>query len=233
MARKRGSIEREGENECMTPAYCARSNDIRVIIPASRECLLTLDAQDIFSPYCTLSSNAVLIKARSWVSLRRSSDAPRRRLTRSLPIHYAKSLRFIFCSFSSMKPDSARFRTRFSWESRVVTVECVRNEGKAEGGRERKSRDILSVAKLYLGCTSVRTSGPKGEQQRLWWHRHRPTLLVFALWRGSRGTSEFLCGRGQLWNRLSGSPLCYYVALASDNFLTTLSFFHPLFSSIN
>lgn len=70
MARKRGSIEREGENECMTPAYCARSNDIRVIIPASRECLLTLDAQDIFSPYCTLSSNAVLIKARSWVSLR-------------------------------------------------------------------------------------------------------------------------------------------------------------------
>lgn len=65
MARKRGSIEREGENECMTPAYCARSNDIRVIIPASRECLLTLDAQDIFSPYCTLSSNAVLIKARS------------------------------------------------------------------------------------------------------------------------------------------------------------------------
>lgn len=63
-----------------------------------------------------------------------------------------------------MKPDSARFRTRFSWESRVVTIECVRNEGKAEGGRERKSRDILSVAKLYLGCTSVRTSGPKGEQ---------------------------------------------------------------------
>lgn len=57
--------ERERENECMTPAYCARSNDIRVIIPASRECLLTLDAQDIFSPYCTLSSNAVLIKARS------------------------------------------------------------------------------------------------------------------------------------------------------------------------
>lgn len=57
--------ERERENECMTPAYCARSNDIRVIIPASRECLLTLDAKYIFSPYCTLSSNAVLIKARS------------------------------------------------------------------------------------------------------------------------------------------------------------------------
>lgn len=134
----------------MTPAYCARSNDIRVIIPASRECLLTLDAQDIFSPYCTLSSNAVLIKARSWVSLRRSSDAPRRRLTRSLPIHYAKSLRFIFCSFSSMKPDSARFRTRFSWESRVVTVECVRNEGKAEGGRERGNHAIFFQSRNYI-----------------------------------------------------------------------------------
>lgn len=65
MARKRGSIERERgkENECMTPAYCARSNDIRDIIPASRECLLTLDVVlEILSSYCTLSSNTVLIK---------------------------------------------------------------------------------------------------------------------------------------------------------------------------
>lgn len=84
------------------------------------------------------------------MSLRRSSDAPRRRLTRSLPIHYAKSLRFIFCSFSSMKPDSARFRTRFSWESRVVTVECVRNEGKAEGGRERGNHAIFFQSRNYI-----------------------------------------------------------------------------------
>lgn len=57
-------IDRERkENECMTPAYCARSNDIRDIIPASRECLLTLDVVlEILSSYCTLSSNTVLIK---------------------------------------------------------------------------------------------------------------------------------------------------------------------------
>lgn len=66
--RKRGSIERgeERENECMTPAYCARSNDIRDIIPASRECLLRFGrrTRGILWSYCTLSSNAVLIKAR-------------------------------------------------------------------------------------------------------------------------------------------------------------------------
>ena len=40
VARERGSIpaenrETRGTNECMTPAYCTRSNDIRDIIPAS------------------------------------------------------------------------------------------------------------------------------------------------------------------------------------------------------
>lgn len=101
MARKRGSIERERgkENECMTPAYCARSNDIRDIIPASRECLLTLDVVlEILSSYCTLSSNTVLIKlvkGEPRPLLRPLDDV----YTFSSPIHYAKSLQFLFCSF--------------------------------------------------------------------------------------------------------------------------------------